>query len=96
MIKFNDKFEFEKDQYCWHLHEFYIGKDKNKNPKRQRKTTFHATLEQVCNAIIDRSCGECCCLEDLKRMLKNTQIMMKTHAKQLQPNDLANLQAENT
>jgi len=69
MIKFNDKFSFEKDQYCWHLHEYYMGKDKDKNPKRQKKTTYHATLEQVCNTIIDRSCGDCGSLGEIKELL---------------------------
>jgi hypothetical protein len=59
MIRFfNDRFEFERDKYQWILHEYYEGKDKDGNPKVQRRTTFHGKLEQVIDNIVDRSCGE--------------------------------------
>ncbi|MCP4103905.1 MAG: hypothetical protein GY750_21170 [Lentisphaerae bacterium] len=77
MIKFNEKFSFEKDKYCWQLHEFYMGKGKDKKPKMQKNTTYHATLEQVCGVIIDRSCGDCESLEEIKALLQNATETLK-------------------
>ena len=65
MLKINDRFETERDKYQWLLHEWTDGQDKHGNPKKQRKTTYHASLKQVCEAVIDRQAGDC---EDLVRV----------------------------
>ena len=67
MIRINEDFETFRDQYCWHLvHWTNTTHPKAKN-KRTSRTTYHATLEQVCAAVIDRSAGE---LEDLKSIIE--------------------------
>jgi len=58
VIKVNDRFEFERDTYCWKLHDWKDGK----NPKtgeaiRTKRTTYHANLAQVCRAVVDREAG---------------------------------------
>jgi hypothetical protein len=58
MIKINDRFEFERQQYCWNLYEWKDGKDKHGEPKRTKSTTYHSKLEQICNEVIDRSAGD--------------------------------------
>lgn len=83
MIIFNDKFEFKKDQYCWHLHEYYMGKDSDKNPKRQKRTTYHATLGQVLDTIINRSCGECESILEIKDLLKSISENITKHVEEI-------------
>ncbi len=74
MIKFNDRFEFEQDAYQWILHEWYDGEDKDGNPKRQKRTTYHYNLVQMCNRIIDRSTGGCESIHELKKMFKECSL----------------------
>ena len=76
MIKFNERFSFERGKYDWHLHEHYMGKDKDGNDKENTRTTYHATLRQICGVIIDRSCGDCESLEEIKELLVNAQDML--------------------
>ena len=72
MIELNADFSFERDTYGWQLHHWRDGKDKEGKPKRQKTTTYHATLHQVCDAVIDRAAGGCQDMADLKGLLKNT------------------------
>ncbi len=69
MIKFNDTYSFERDQYCWHLHEKYIGKDKHKNDKEFTRTTYHPSLQYICRHLIDKECGKCESLEQILNLL---------------------------
>lgn len=58
MITINDRFEFERGDQCWNLHEWRDGVNpKTKEPTRNKTTTYHSKLEQICNAVIDRSAG---------------------------------------
>ena len=65
MIKINDKFEFERADQCWELHEWRTGKNKDGEPTRTKSTTYHATILQVCKAVIDREAGAADSLQDL-------------------------------
>jgi hypothetical protein len=69
-IKFNDRFSFFRDSYCWNLQETYTGTDKSGKPKPQTKVTYHPNLWQVCQVIIDRSVGDCESLEEIKELLQ--------------------------
>ena len=71
MIKINDRFSIERDQYNWLLHEWRDGQDKDGNPKKQKSTTYHATIQQVFNAVLDRSAGRCESIEELRDLLKS-------------------------
>jgi len=60
MIRINNRFEMKRDSHCWNLIEYRdgIGKGKNEGkPIRTPETTYHASLVQVCDAVIDRSLG---------------------------------------
>lgn len=57
MLKINEDYECERDTYGWKLHRWRDGKDKDGNPKRTCRTTYHGTLVQVCNAVIDDAAG---------------------------------------
>ena len=72
-IKISDDFDIERDEYCWHLHEWKAGKDKNGNPKRRKVTTYYATLRQISNAIIDRSAGKAKALEEMADLLEHAE-----------------------
>jgi hypothetical protein len=55
LIVLNEDYSFERDEYCWHLHSWYTGKDAaTGKPKRHKKTTYHTNLHQVAQAIIER------------------------------------------
>lgn len=72
MIKFNDRFAFERDKWCWTLHEYKKGV--NKKTKEEVETvydTYYPTLEQVCKAIIDRTAGDAQDAKDLRRVIRN-------------------------
>tara|TARA_R110000822_G_scaffold73934_1_gene177856 strand:+ start:146 stop:400 length:255 start_codon:yes stop_codon:yes gene_type:complete len=70
MIKFNDTYSFEKDQYCWHLHEKYIGQDKHHQDKEFTRTTYHPSLQFICRHLIDKECGKCESLEQIIELLQ--------------------------
>lgn len=66
---FDGEFFAKKDKYQWILTQMIEGKDKDGNPKMQTKETYHGTLHQVCGVIIDRKCGKCGSLEEVKQLL---------------------------
>jgi len=76
MIKFNDRFEFERDKYQWILTENVLGKDKNGNDKIKQEKTFHGTLRQVIGVIIDKEVGNCEDLEQIIDLLSNAESIL--------------------
>lgn len=84
MIKYNDRFEFEKDKYQWILTEFVDSKDrKTGESKKRAEKSFHGTLRQVMAAICDREAGECDNLLELRTMLDNHEWVMESVAESL-------------
>ena len=83
MITFNEDFKFERDKYQWLLHHTIDGLDKDKKPKRQTSITYHATLEQICSAIIERSAGECKDLDEIKTLLTDALVLVTGHLEEL-------------
>ncbi len=79
MIKFNDRFEFERDKYCWHLHEWRVGQDKGGDVKMHRDTTYYPNIQQLCVVIIDRSLGGCESLEEMIKLLEYTVGVVQGH-----------------
>jgi hypothetical protein len=77
MIKFNEDYSFERDKYQWILHHSYDGRDKDKNPKRQSRDTYHATLEQICQTIVDREAGRCTDMAELQKLLINWRLTIE-------------------
>jgi len=70
MIKISEDFECETDKYQWILHQWYDGKDKDGKTKRQTKQTYHSSLAQVCDVVIDKSASMCESMAELKTMLR--------------------------
>ena len=69
MIKINDTYSFDKDEYCWRLH---IYQPPQMNPftkvmgkKGSTTTTYHGSVLQVCKYVIDKDAGTATDLESL-------------------------------
>ena len=74
MIKINEDFEFERDTYGWQLHQYRDGMNKKTGePTRTKSTTYHASIYQICAAVIDRSAGGCKSMEDLRQLLNDAE-----------------------
>lgn len=77
MIKINEDFEAERDNYCWHLHQWFDSKDKDGNPKRSKRTTYHPNLKQVLDAVLDKQAGKCESLDQLINLLANANQLLE-------------------
>lgn len=74
VIRINEDFSVERDSHCWHLHQWRDGKNpRTGEPTRAKRTTYHATLEQVARAVLDRSAGEAESMEELLEVLERTK-----------------------
>ena len=65
MITLYDDFEIERDTYGWSMTHWKDGEDKDGNPKRQKRITYHATFPQICRAIMDVKAGDCETVKEL-------------------------------
>ncbi len=71
MITVNEKYQFERDTHGWQLHQWRDGV----NPKtgkvtRNKRTTYHSNVEQVCATILDVEAG---CAEDVAGVIESMQ-----------------------
>lgn len=71
MIKINKNFFCKRDPYCWHLYHIIKSKDKDGNETEKTRITYHGTLEQICEVVIDRSCGNCNDIVEIHNLLSN-------------------------
>lgn len=94
-MKIDDRFEVERDTYCWMLHDWRDGKGRDGNHKRTKRTTYHRDLMQVHEAILNRAAGECQVLSELPTLLK-TQTDRVVQAIEKARKDVVNLRAEPT
>jgi len=84
MIKFNDRFEFEKDKYQWVLSEWHETKDKKTGEsKRVVNKSFHGNLRQVMSTICDRESGKCGDIAELISLLNEKESRMEYAAESL-------------
>jgi hypothetical protein len=60
------KYEITSDKYQWILKSYYMGVDKDKNPKLQYKETYWAHLAHIMRHILDTEAKE---LEDLNQVI---------------------------
>jgi len=87
MIKYNDRFEFERDKWQWILTENVIGQDKNGNDKLKQKKSFYGTLRQVMNAICDKQAGECGSVAEIIELLSDKESRMEFQAESILDNN---------
>lgn len=72
MIKFNERFSFEREPLCWVLYERKHGKaKKTKEDIITTKETYHASLEQVCRSIIDKTAGDAQDVLELRKLIRS-------------------------
>jgi len=74
MITLNDKFKAEYDGRQWVLHETYMGEVRVKGdavvrPKERVRRSYHGTLRQACNKVVDVSAASCGDAETIINML---------------------------
>jgi hypothetical protein len=69
-IKISDEFTISRDSAGWTLETTYEGKDKDGNAKDQTVKTYHGSVEQTCNAMIDRAVGGCETVKEIISLLK--------------------------
>lgn len=81
MIKVNDRFSFVRGQYDWQLHETYLGKDKDGNPKPQTKISYYPNIKQVASAIMDKSSDTA---ESLTQLIDTWNILERDLTKELE------------
>lgn len=73
MIKINERFEFERGDQCWSLHEWKDGiNPKTKEPTRSKTTTYHSQLDHLCTAVIDRSAGDVESIQGVKDSIRES------------------------
>ena len=83
IIKINEDFEMYQDKHQWILWHWTDGvckkgEDKGKSI-RVKRATYHGTMQQVCDVIINRSLGKCESLADMKDLLENAVTMLAAH-----------------
>ncbi len=83
-MKLNDKYTVTSDKYQWILTETYEGKSKDGDAKAQTRQTYHGTLEQVLNVILDRESKGCETIECLKQTIVDTQSTLALMVKDIQ------------
>ena len=57
-MKIGPDFEITRDKYQWIVTHWEPGKDRDGNPKRQPRQSYHATLLQACQRVLDALSGE--------------------------------------
>jgi len=86
MFKLTDKFNVDRDQYCWHLIEVKEGTSKKGEPIETHYVTYHANLAQLLEAAWDRSLGDVRSLEKLQSMVYDNRAELVAAAKQIKLN----------
>ena len=77
MIIFSERFSFERDPWCWVLSEWTNSIcRKDGSPKRTRRKTYHATIKQLADTILDRSSGDCQSIEELKNLFDHASVIL--------------------
>ena len=64
------RFEITSDKFNWILIEHYDGRDKQGNDKQQSRETYHGTLQQCCQEMIQREAKHA---DDLESLLATIQ-----------------------
>ena len=74
-IIFNEKYKFKWDGICWHL----IQTHTTQSGKMVEKCTYHASLSQIANAIIEREAGNCLTMEELRDLFADAVEQLTRH-----------------
>lgn len=70
MYKLNDRFTLKRDAHSWELVEHWMSRPKDgRTPKPYSRSTWHATMVQACDYVLDRTAGDCETAEELKQTM---------------------------
>ena len=69
MIIINERFSTERDKYQWLLHEAKEGTSKDGDPIITTNTSYHPSLQFVCNEVANRQLGDCESVKDIAAAL---------------------------
>jgi len=81
LIKLNDKFKAKHDGRQWVLYETYMGKGKDKQPKEQVRESYHSSLRQACQKVVDVSAASCGDAEMIINMLNKAGWVLEGKAR---------------
>lgn len=65
----NDRFTLKRDAHSWELVEHWMTSPRKGDPRPASRSTWHATMCQACEAVLDRTAGDCETAEALKQTL---------------------------
>lgn len=67
--RINDRFTLRRDTYGWELVEYWTTKPKTREPSIASRSTWHATISQACESVLDRMAGDCETAEQLQQVM---------------------------
>ena len=70
-IKINESWSISGDNYNWTVHNWYDGKDKNKQHKRQCKDSYYNNLAHALKVISEKSLLGCKSADDILTRLES-------------------------
>lgn len=68
-IVINNDYAISRDRYQWILIQYKDGENKQGEPIRSEHTTYHASLLQICNTILNRAEESITSIEELRTFL---------------------------
>ena len=78
-IIFNEKYEFKWDGRCWILSEIRIIEKGENAGKKTIRQSYHASLPQIANAIIEREAGNCLTMQELRDLFADAVEQLTKH-----------------
>ena len=96
MIEIDDRFECERERWCWHLVERYSTKSKKTGEDAVGIIdTYHPSLESMCMFILDRKVGDSELASEIVRNVRNARDEVVTFIRLL-PDQIGRYRPEDT
>ena len=96
MIKIDDRFECDREKWCWHLVESLPSKSKKTGEDAVGIIdTYHPSLESMCMYILDRKVGDSELACEIVKNVRNARDEMVTFIKLL-PDNVRRYRPEDT
>ena len=75
-MKIGEDWELKSDKYQWILKEWRDGKDKDGNPKRQCRETYHSNFRQVASKMLDTTAKHCDSVSELLELFNRASDLL--------------------
>ena len=76
-IRINDDYIIKADKYQWIVQSYRDGLSKNKQPIRTKRETYHGTLLQACQWILNDSAKSCDSVQELVNKIEETHNLLR-------------------